>query len=1558
MPPCIEVNSSESFEYKLLQSNQPDLDIARTLFNLKDNFYSESSQVVSGSLEDGLKNQLMIDHDELELGSKFAVSFEMDDSQVNPPHNDISVSTYLDPGTKNIEKKIELTESSTIFYDSALKFKFTDGILNNDVASVTKDDVTVVFDTTNEDAYNVFKSVNSSHGNGGAGLKVSDHPNSDALMFEGTVIRQTTGELTYTPHIDSSKKLNVNGYEDPAFNESGDLFVGAIQMVQDPKTIVVSGTVTVDENDTTLVDSNGNTIGDTITEGEFDGLFPGATYPFEFKIVGNEGGGYSVDNDDVVTVDDGSLNRNLEYMGIFVNGEATTHQLTVTNGSYDFDSSNSNIQLQDQNEFLGENFYTNLGNILINSGHRVGVAVVDGYKGTQPSLNVVYDTDVGVSSALVESYYNAELPTITSECLLGNTKQTDNWDGWYMTDDSIINSSVIQHTLSRAISDDDKVLFLHVSQYKNLAEESGILDVGNNTVANAFVEVDVEDVNLNEAPYNAIDLRVQLNAKTLLDYGSVNNSVNPLKFVCDDTFLKSSKQELNLMGDKVYSYIQDDFEFKHTYFTTEEPRSVDTMSRKVKIEFSNIDNEIKTVILNEEDLTFIDPETQEGVDVSMIELPASPTNLVVHGTPITISGVDCEVYKIEKTITYDMKHKLNFGPYHNLYGKIGGITEKTVRYALWHPNKLRWMPDHHLIAKKFFPSRVFESTSSVFETASSILSTFDMPKESLYGFKVELQKYVNDVWVTVKDGEADLMFDQKTVFEVEENGVTNGKMTIITDFPKSMVLDDKYFVQLTNKEGVGINSILKGKEFSSSELLNLDLNELHDLIDYQDLIPNLTTTITHSPSLSNRQSIVTFDLYEGQGDDKIKIGSIVSNETIIKSFVIIKNNTSKFKVTESLNDVPTYVNGNTSVVLVQGATMNFEDVTMKRGNEVKFTLKADRVTATLYNDYIGTYSTEEDANITKRITDNNENNRKAREFVLKRYRGIGNNVSFQRTRSTIQFQIVNNSTDVKYSDISTDLYVGKDYTINDLKEKDSSSVMDLGLKFTGNVSMLGVSEDTLTIPVYVDFGSYDISITNGEVVQKMTNSVVIYDNGILNFNASRVKVNPNETYVIDASIPNLKIYKSGDFMDPSDLGSLSEEVSHVSLLDGHTISGTSIYIKRDKTPSSHTLFINAPPPQFTVEARKVNGETEIVFMDYALSEHYEPVIHNYRPFVDKNDLNNLEVRFVSIAFNDKRDSSNDQVVLDIAPNKLLLTLNPMTSSGDTIVAYKKIIFNGPVNEFNFQDRPHSYEDDVVTLKTNASYNITTGLVSNIKVATQFTPNATSEDNTHYNLLFGGVHGGVHVFALGEYDLKMQPGNSVYVSVYGNSYSYDVEAKKLKLTLIRYSTDVGIDFDPNGYDGEMLRSFVPVVTKRETMEFSFSHDNNLADNVAFSFENIIQAKLLDLSNLVSPPSWITTPFTSRNLDLGLVALNKLGKNKLRKLFSVNEQNPRNVLLCHHPDVMKVKGADGSVRFRINAHGSLTSISQTTSLLNLVTVPTYGNSTIDELFKYNITGYGSL
>jgi hypothetical protein len=1571
------IDISSEFEYKAFAvPNDADVEdvqkiIANALFKQQE--LSSLNQALVGylaeqSFDQGVSQHLMIDHDTDVLGTNFAIAFKTGNPAVDPSFNDTEVVTDVGP---SLTKTVALDPSSAIFYDSALVFNFSDGLTDN---KVTQGDVTVVFDNSQDLSYNMFKAVNSEHGrsDGTKGLKVVDADNTNALLYEGNVTRGTNNVLVYeTPFTND---LSANGYQVPVFVDAcANAFIGAIKLEQAPADEKIQITNSVNNNDSTLVDGSGNTIETLqLTENQVIEQFGEVNFDgYLLDVSGNVGGGYSVDTNDVVTLDDSVILRNTTYMSTLADFSGVTHELHVTNGSVTINGTYYEIVDSLAKEFLSMSEYNTDGSISINSGNRV-----DASGNLTASLDITYDYEEG--TGLPDNYYTTRDINFDVKCLLGRTDGSNNeWTNVIARDDDALllensgpTDNITLQSIDRDVSD-NQVLLLLINQYKDLAEESDLLngDVNgptNSSVVDGFVEVDVTDVDLNLAPYNGSDLRVQLRAKNATDLtksymdGSLSRSgVGLLDF--SGSYLVSSKQNLNIMGDRVYDYIslENSFEVEHKYYTNTDANSVDTLIRKVSMTCSDLSENAQTtsVILQQNELEFFS-DASYSTPFTDLAIPSLDISYSIDGS-LTIQNVHYEVRKFEKKITYYLRHKVLLGPYQNLRGNLGPITETTTRYALWNTVKNRYAPDHHLLNTNFKPSRVFSAENrntngslvGTQQEGTELVTTFISTPEKLRGYVATLQVLQDSSWVDVSgaNAEADLCFDQETVINV----LSNGQMTLIVDVPKNLILDEYYYINLTNKDNTGIEGTVEGALYSAVDLSNSawDLSGVMTALPLStDTKLNLTLDVSYGDVDNNGQTEVFYKVKEGS----TTIVELKSTSTILSTFKVLKNTHAKFQIVETgvVNETRyESASGLNTHTLVQGANMTFADDVM-RNEEIVFTLLFDKVTASLYNTSITNYNFD-DADMSINIVDtqnaDTQNAAKARAVKLLRFRGLRDAI-IVRTPSTMEFKVTKGSS--TYTQSVQDIYLGQIYKIDNL-----SQLGPLGIVFTGRASMFNSDK---IVPVNVTFGSYTVSDNrdpsfNATISTKEYEIYNLEDYDGVSFYASRVRVEENERFTLKIGVPDLKVYKTANGSTIiEDLSSatwaFSQEIVHADLLKGVVLNGTSIRITRiTDTPLGHTVYINAPAPQFYVEAANFSGVSDVVFdpsgvtVDTKYLDYVVDQVNNYKPFTGVLGSNDLEVRLPASApvLIGKR-ATGINVAIPIETNKLTLKLHAMDIDG-IVLSHPSpyTIFDGVVRDFNGTNNSSD-------LAWKAVYNSVTGLVNNIEVRTRLTPNSLSVDNQVYNLLFGGVH----IFALGDYNLRMQPGNRVYTSVYGHTYSYKSDTNMLELNLVRYDTAIGIDFDPDG-TGSMFRSYIPIATDKYIAKVSVSNNNVLDDNEPFNFNTILNN--VTISSLV----WEEVEtFKPNELQLSIVCLTKVGQDLLRILLAVNVDYPAKVLLCRHPDVFRVTGADGAVRFRINAHGRIVGLSAAFDTVTLYPRLENGNNVLNELFNYDITNMGGL
>lgn len=206
--------------------------------------------------------------------------------------------------------------------------------------------------------------------------------------------------------------------------------------------------------------------------------------------------------------------------------------------------------------------------------------------------------------------------------------------------------------------------------------------------------------------------------------------------------------------------------------------------------------------------------------------------------------------------------------------------------------------------------------------------------------------------------------------------------------------------------------------------------------------------------------------------------------------------------------------------------------------------------------------------------------------------------------------------------------------------------------------------------------------------------------------------------------------------------------------------------------------------------------------------------------------------------------------------------------------------------------------------------------------------------------------GITSYGIGIYYLNLQTLDSLLLKLYKYSLVYDPILDTNKAVFNRYTTATitpGIAWN-NTNNFSRSSMFKPILYTKDTYEMPLNITNTLT-NTPYNVDDLIKHAITNTSN------WGTwTPvstFLPQRCPVSFTTLSSLGAASLLEILHVTKDHPLKVLTSTRPPILDVRKGDGSMAFRINHDGRLSSQNICTYKIELLESMDYTNTSPDNI-----------
>jgi hypothetical protein len=519
--------------------------------------------------------------------------------------------TYTAPtgsAIKVLHNKTALDNENTTYYDSHLRFAFSDSIPEVEVSvkvgddtttekyrELTRDNNTIRFD--HEDLnYNAFKAANSyvsrtDTTSTDSGLQISDRRDfnyASSLLINAPITRNAADNKLIVS--DSSYSQFVGHTLSVIDVSNNDVYFGALKITQ------VDANIAVESSANSLrmpVLTAFSDLPSAFTISEFNNLFVSEASSTESTLMSDKlasiGDGYKMTIEGVTggdytttfygfTLDYSALAVNPLYMSKMTDLTNVEHFVTITDGSFGFSGSEVNksfFTISDSTETLSSAAYNGACSLTIShnspdarasigTGGSANISnLITTYATTEPS----YLADIGVLSNEHKSTSNVKFDV---SCLLGTNDSTvvtgpattsyignqSNHSFYMPSTNKALNGGDITISSVSSTADTAAKLF-QVTQSYNVSDESNVYSLNGSTPVESSATASVSLTNINLSTVPSKDMRVVVMPKPVSWLSAWSGANAPTWRYTDNTHtsLRVSPDAVSFMGDYAYDYL-------------------------------------------------------------------------------------------------------------------------------------------------------------------------------------------------------------------------------------------------------------------------------------------------------------------------------------------------------------------------------------------------------------------------------------------------------------------------------------------------------------------------------------------------------------------------------------------------------------------------------------------------------------------------------------------------------------------------------------------------------------------------------------------------------------------------------------------------------------------------------------------------------------------------------------------------------------------------------------------------------------------------------------------
>ena len=731
-----EEDIEDNICYNLTRRILPD-DLSNNLQNTSLNIYKDADE--SGSQLIG--RTMILNNETLINNELFGMKIDYVEKS-NPPDLD-----SYDADIGNIKNSIYLDSSTNSIFDSNLKIDISfnnDQQFTDDISNVNTGIWGVTIDRSESERFvNTFAAVNSLYNrtDGISPFYIEEELTNnialgnDLLKWFSTNDETTGDKKLVANDISEDYTLSSNFINGTLNSDSSNNYTfgdfNMYKLYQSRPTITAS-VPTENKNFSHLPiqyvdDGSSNIASDTFN---FDGAFQdtiGVGSGFTLKLDISNGGGYSIDENNLFTINDNNLTRDAlnPYMGL-TNLLNLSHQLVITNGDVTLHSnySSGNAMYIDvcnnMVETLGSDNYDKDGLITIcvdTSDNRVYYHDGDntdnhGNKNSTITDNVyiVYrGEEVGDfttyidNQLLTESNVEANIEVLAPSTVYTNPTvdfiNNDNRNIAY--DSSTIltvvysdqtyndNTKLTGVTLTSSINDDSNINIISIHNESILTEDTPLLDIEDINVSGTTATVKMTNVDLKSSSYSKF--AINLNTKTISELQNALHPTNNWTLLNQSDYLIGNAYKTGIINDSylfMTSAVTDvsSIDVSYTFcITNPDCGNISSIKRAIKATFNDItdDNlnddsltisQSTTSYINEEDISF--------VNVKEFSYTTDIAELINSTNQSNYPRVNYDISRNILIRTYNARFDPKIQFYENVKCETPTIVEKITYYTI------------------------------------------------------------------------------------------------------------------------------------------------------------------------------------------------------------------------------------------------------------------------------------------------------------------------------------------------------------------------------------------------------------------------------------------------------------------------------------------------------------------------------------------------------------------------------------------------------------------------------------------------------------------------------------------------------------------------------------------------------------------------------------------------------------------------------------------------------------------------------------------------------------
>jgi len=1305
--------------------------------------------------------------------------------------------------------------------------------------------------------------------------------------------------------------------------------------------------------------------------------------------------------------------------------EIQNGNLTIDNGTYDENTLNF-FEIADEDEQLNENDYLTNGFVTFETKDRMGRTMATNL--LENKMRITYPGEFGLYGVLPDNRttnYNlnyswtALVPSTdeNSTFLDDNNINKSNNSLAVICSDSVSlfkNSDVTFSMSPENLDAPSDLTLINVIQKYLMSNEDGCklyyMNDENVTTIYKYQEqeanISILASNVNFKLMETNDIKFGLIHKQISDispWDNVDDLYNPSWVAIDDKLYSSKNTFANIMGNDIQTFFENKNKFKFNYQLTTNTiaKNIESLNYEVKISYVGLDengNEINELCGNE----IYKEDDNNTTNFKIIQVGDTKVTRKSFEIPNTPMGAKVVLDKYERVIINLINPKLS--GYNGLMLQTQPMNEVVLDFYL--ENSKGRLPDK--LHSKFALNNKFNINIG---TTENPVTTNKLSCRRYVSYdNVSLKNMINSDEVvsiehrTIMNNE-DLytsygyLFDKneqgwskiessKTnidcVFDIESNmeyiydlGFISLKIAVNIDIPigANIGKENVYYIDLANENGTTTFDV-EGYSYDLDNVMNFNKN-WDPYSDHPEIFFPLGGTKLFLTTLIER-----FDTNENDPSDQNQISLKIFNgnaivakfETdinIAANFNIISNSTPIIKVVENYgNNTETYYVSDKTESLQNGIFIGVIDGVeiyvsnnLMIGDSEFFVVSGDQIQCKPYNEYKGIYSIKAELNEDTGLIVGDEY---CRKFNFNKYRGCIENVTINFIRSPTKILLkISNGITTYCENESHNLYDGMIHYANDI-----NVLGNLGLKFTGLYSRFNSKTDLIK-NITVTHGSYNVTIIN-KLDTSLEKSLTIETNKFVlnkfkNFNiaASRVNIYENEMYLIESSVPDLKIFVANDVTDCANINamthtnwSLLQILTDDTLRNGCVINGNSqLHLLRNNiNVQDFTEFYSLAEPQFVLEAISTNNVDDAPYSTIPRTVLYCDMNfkdNSHHPFNGVSGMNNLKLSYISIEkYTDKKLTSVLENIYDyfnIKSNNVKIFLK----SG----LFLDYTYNSNTN-YMIYDGETFLMQNVLSNSFESTYDSESGNAT-FKYKQPLTPFVSINSLKNYNkknLYFSGVNN----FGSGKGYIEIKSKEpSIKLSVYGIKYEPETDGSSFSCVFVKYVTNYTLNtFNPiienNIKNLKILPGF------RYTCKVTYNSPE--LGNTPYTLNNLLQSKDMNLDDL----NWVQdNEFVERNLLINICAVSNIGVTQIVNMLNVTYEYPQSFLCLSTPDIMNIKSLDGSSVFRITYGGMINTPALQTFSISIFSnnfaneddpIYPYNNSNnqqiATELFAYNV------